>query len=399
MNCLPYGGSTYSKTAVADPIFDRRVTHGDGWRIFDDQGNDYADLIMGLSSIILGHRHIVVDEAIRRQLSCGTTLSLATDVEFQAAERLLKHFPDGCMVQWATNGSDATTGAIRLARAVAGRPMIVMANDGYHGFHDWCLGGSSRGFGIPEQWDGENICLVDRITDLNDLTSVTPPHSIAAVIIEPDLYPHWLKDLRAWTSSHGALLIFDEVMTFGRFPGFLASAHYGVSPDCWSLGKALANGMPVSAIVGDKSILSRFGPGPDPNVFFSSTWAAHPLSMAAVIATLDVLEREDGPAKLYSRSVDLHRALEDKLALSDAVSLGFPPWNRITGPPRVMRAWRQLMLEHGVLIYGAHNLSLAHDANAIHRVKEAWENSLRLLPERLADIPESSVQENSIMRR
>src|SRR5262249_3394978 len=152
--------------------------------------------------------------------------------------------------------------------------------------------GTPRGFGINGAWNVIRCAYLEMVEHFFKGTL------IAAVIIEPDVHPDWLKPIREWCTRHGALMIADEVMTWQRYPEWTASSHYGVTPDLWCLGKSLANGMPVSAIVGPADILKRFAP-PAPNAFFSSTWAGHPLSMSALIATLDVMEKEDGPGKIW----------------------------------------------------------------------------------------------------
>jgi glutamate-1-semialdehyde aminotransferase len=373
---LPYGASTYSKSAVAfGPEFPVQATHGDGWRIFVN-GKDLCDCVMGLGSVILGHRNSVVDDAIRRQLSLGTTLSLSTDIEHEAAERVLRHFPAGYSLQWGVNGSDATTGAIRLARAVTGKNIIAMFDDGYHGFHDWSLSGTERGYGIPPQGDSEGYPLVHRIGNEGPL----PIRNVAAVIIEPDLHSDQLKPLRQWCTENNALLIFDEVMTWARYPEWRAAKYFDVEPDLTCIGKSLGNGMPVSAIVGSADILKRFAPSDIPNAFFSSTWAGHPLSMAAVIATLDVLEQgvgetdRDGPSWLWEQAKYLNSYLRNRMQNAGWATIGDPPWNRVQSPWRVvMDDFRQTMLRHGVLIYGAHNLSLAQSQPAWERLFKAWD--------------------------
>jgi glutamate-1-semialdehyde aminotransferase len=374
---LPYGASTYSKSWVAwghdDPLY---VTHGQDWRTFDESGTGLCDCAMGLGSVILGHRNSRVDAAIRHQLSAGTTLSLATHIELAAARRVLKYFPADSMLQWGVNGSDATTGACRLARLITGRDRIAKWLCGYHGFHDWAVTDTNRGHGVEKTFKtfgfGE-----DWVSQIEQWPQ--DKLDIAAIIVEPDIHPQHLETLRAWCTKNDAFLIFDEVMTWGRYPKMLGSSNYGVQPDLWCLGKALGNGMPVSAIVGSAAVMRRFAPlSNEPNAFFSMSWGGHPLSLAAVIATLDVLEEHDGARLIWKRAEELHRFLANLSLdyldrLSSLTDIGSPPFNRVTWrSPPVARAWRRLMRQAGVLIYAAHNLSLAHDDNAIKRIIDAW---------------------------
>lgn len=388
LRVLPYGASTYSRSHVAFgrdvPLY---IAHGDAWRCTDIDGNDYVDLVMGLGSLILGHRHPEVDEAIRRQLGNGTTSSRGSPLEIEAAERLLAHFPADHLVQWATNGTDATTGAIRLARAVTGNSRIIMAHDGYHGFADWALAGSTRGHGIPLSGD---ILRIDNLSDLNDPSKID---GVAAVIVEPDLHPEWIESLESWTRDRGAFLIVDELMCWQRYPEWTATAttHAGRPPDLYCLGKTLGNGMPVSAIVGHSDLMRRFAPGDQPNAFFSSTWAGHPLSMAAIIATLNVMEREDGCRRVWQTA----NAVHDKVSalLRDHridIAVGPPPFCRLTFRSQSLgRRFRELMAQNGVLIYASHNVSLAHDVNAMGKLFEAWQRVVEQLEsETVADIAE-----------
>jgi glutamate-1-semialdehyde aminotransferase len=366
------------------------VTHSDGYRAFDVNGNEYVDCIMGLGSVILGHRNPQIDEAIRAQLSNGTSMSLATPIELEAAERLLSHFPDDHQVQWATSGTDATTGACRLARIVTGKKFVVMAMDGYHGWNDWSLADSKRGYGIPSN------TATGGFRSLSELYEHTA-YNIAAVIIEPDLHPEWLKPLRDWTTKNGVLLIADEVMTWQRYPEWTGSAHYGIQPDIWCLGKSLGNGMPVSAIVGHKDIMKRLAPGKEPNAFFSSTWAGHPLSMAAVVSTLDVMKEQEGTHAIWAYADNLHDMVSRLLERQIGIVIGKPPFNRLTfRSPSLANSFRQLMAKHGVLIYASHNLSLAFDFNAMTRLMSAWEKTIAELQDFKDD---AEIVVNQIMRR
>jgi glutamate-1-semialdehyde 2,1-aminomutase len=379
LRSIPYGASTYSKSYVAfgknAPLY---ASHGIGWRCFDVNGTHYCDLIMGLGSVILGHCHPEVDESIRRQLLKGTASSLAAPVEIEAAERLLSHFPPLSMVQWATNGTDSTLAAIRLARAVTGRPLIVIAKEAYHGFDDWSLSGTHRGYGIPGEASSP-ILKVDKEEFLNLEWTSVDSERIAAIIIEPDLHSASLRAIRDWATAHGSLLISDEMQCWQRYPEWTGAAHYGVTPDIWCLGKSLANGMPVSAIVGPKDIMKRFAPGDQPNAFFSSTWAGHPLSMAAVVATLDAMKEQT--ASLWNNANKLHQAVVAIVSDNELpLSIAAPPFSRITFPSvEYAQCFRRFMERSGVLIYGSHNLSLAHDHYAIARLLEAWQNTAAAL--------------------
>jgi glutamate-1-semialdehyde 2,1-aminomutase len=383
---IPLGSQTFSKSRIqypsgAAPLF---LDHGDGGRVWDVDGNEYVDLVSGLLPIVLGYRDPDVDTAIRHQLNAGITFSLASELEAELAERLVRMVPCAEMVRFGKNGSDATSAAVRLARAATGRERLLMC--GYHGWQDWYIGATPRHLGVPEA-----VRALSTMVAFNDLDAIEDqfkahPDAIAAVILEPasaeEPRPGYLEGLRALTREYGALLVFDEVITGCRWGLGGAQAHYGVTPDLSAFGKAMGNGMPISAIVGRADIMRRME-----DIFFSATFGGEALSLAAAIATLDKLESHAVPEQLWSYGGSLKAAATSLIAdagLDDVIALrGAAPWAILayqprgtTGAPAIKTLFLREMIAAGVLINASHNVCYAHnDADRV-QVLAAYERAL-----------------------
>src|SRR5262249_35099948 len=213
---IPLGTQTFSKSRLQypseAPLF---LTHGHGGRCWDVDGNEYVDLVGGLMPNVLGYRDPDVDHAIRQQLDQGITFSLASPLEDEVAETLCRLIPCAEMVRFGKNGTDATSAAVRLARAYTRRDHLLMC--GYHGWQDWYIGATTRNLGVPAA-----VSELSRMVPFNDLGAVDAafrqqPGEIAALILEPAGVntPHgaYLSELKELVHRHGALLIFDEIVT------------------------------------------------------------------------------------------------------------------------------------------------------------------------------------------
>lgn len=386
---IPLGSQTFSKSRIQlpenqAPLF---LTHGEGGRVWDVDGNEYVDLVGGLLPVVLGYRDPDVDDAIRGQLANGISFSLATELEVALAERLVEIIPCAESVRFGKNGSDATTGAVRVARAATGRDRI--AAGGYHGWQDWYIGATSRDKGVP----GAVSALTHRfpyndIAALHDLFRAHPGE-IAAVIMEPmtadEPEPGYLVEVAALTRRQGAVLVFDEIVTGFRFGLGGAQALFGVTPDLATFGKAMGNGMPISAVVGRAGLMAEME-----EIFFSSTFGGETLSLAAAIAVIDKMRREPVIETLWATGERLGRGVGEAIArhgLGDVLELrGRPPWMllHITGRPEARReAIRTLLLReligHGVLTLGSHNVCYAHREADVMRVLTAYDAGLAAL--------------------
>src|SRR5215475_656343 len=376
---IPLGTQTFSKSKIQypseSPLF---VTHGDGGYCFDVDGNRYVDLVGGLLPVILRHRDPDVDYAIRRQLNKGISHSLATGLEIQLAETLCRLIPCAEWARFGKNGSDVTSAAVRLARAHTGRDYII--SSGYHGWHDWAVGHDAirRAGTIGEQ----KVCVLKhgdveglwREKEWQDRKIVRRP--IAAVIVEPETDPEFLKECRKFCDETGALLIYDEIITGFRFDLGGAQKLYGITPDLACFGKAMANGMPISALVGRQEFYKTME-----KISYSGTFFGETLSLAAAIATIEKLERENALLKIADEQTTLsYETLRIQSQPPLVGLIGDVHLPRLRFPDNdVKTLFIQEMAQQGVLILGTHNLSYAHDDNCIQRVVTAYKHVLPLL--------------------
>jgi glutamate-1-semialdehyde 2,1-aminomutase len=333
--------------------------------------------------VALGYGDEEIEDAVIRQLRDGVTLSLAHPIEAEVAERLVALVPCAEMVRFGKNGSDATSAAIRLARAATGRDHIIVC--GYHGWQDWYIGSTTMNRGVPEIVRGLTHAIP--YNDLNALTDVLAalPGQVAAVIMEPmtSAWPEdgYLAGVRRITEANGVLLVFDEMLTGFRFAPGGAQEYFGVTPDLASFGKAVANGFPLSAIVGRKDILGLM-----PTIFFSGTFGGETLSLAAAKVVLDRMATgiptatlADVGSRLLSR-VEETRPPESRnfLSFSGHSAWVFQQWS-IEDPEVLAEAKTLLlqeMLRNGVLVLNTHDVTTAFTDADVELVAHAYAAAL-----------------------
>ncbi len=387
LKTVPLATQTFSKSAMnfvkgASPLF---LDRGKGCKVWDVDGNSYIDFILGLLPVLLGYRDEDVDRAIIAQLERGISFSLATDLEAEVSEQLVRLIPSAEMVRFGKNGSDATTAAIRLARAITGRDLIAIC--GYHGWHDWYIGTTTRDLGVPKA-----VRELSKTFDYNDAASlervlIADPGKFAAIILEPagvtEPKGTFLRDVRDLATRHGALLVFDEIIT--GFRAALGGAHavYGITPDLSCFGKAMANGMPISAIVGLKRHMKVME-----DIFFSGTFGGEALSLAAARATIAKSERLEVPERLALLGKRLMAAATetiDRCGLSAQIGIGGAAWwPRVvlkSGSPAdkvvLTSLIRQEAAAHGLLMGAAFNLCLAHDdPQVFEQILARWQGTM-----------------------
>ena len=314
------------RSVGADPVF---VAHGDGAYIFDVDGNRYIDLIGSWGPLILGHSHQDILDAIAEAMSQGTTFGAPTEIEVRFAERIREIYPSMDMVRAVSSGTEATMTAVRLARGFTGRAKIIKTDGGYHGHADAFLVAAGSGvatLGIPGSAGVPDGAARDTlVVPYNDLAAVESTFAandgaIAALIIEPIagnmglVLPAagYLEGLRAITQKHGALLIFDEVISGFRAAFGGAQALYGIKPDLTCLGKIVGGGLPAAAFGGRRDIMEKLAPlGP---VYQAGTLSGNPLAMAAGLKCLEILGRPGN----YERLEQLGKRLGDGLAAAAA---------------------------------------------------------------------------------
>lgn len=391
---IPLGSQTFSKSRVQyppghAPLF---LTHGHGGRVWDVDGNEYVDLVNGLLPVVLGYRDPDVDAAVRDQLHNGVSFSLATELEIELAQRLVDEIPCAEMVRFGKNGTDATSAAVRIARAATGRERLVTC--GYHGWQDWYIGATTRHKGVPAA-----VRALTHPVPYNDLEAVDRllvqhPGEFAALVMEPmnsyEPQPGYLADLKVLLHRHGALLVFDEIITGFRYSLGGAQRYFDVTPDLAAFGKALGNGLPISAVVGRRDLMMQLE-----EVYFSGTFGGETLSLAAGIAVVDKMRREPVIDTLWRTGTVLEQGVRERLAthgLDQVILLrGKPPWVLLEmrdHPTARKEAIRTLfiieMLRSGVLCLGSHNVSYAHDAADVERVLAAYDHTLGTIARELA---------------
>lgn len=374
---IPLGSQTFSKSRTQFPygVSPYAIARGEGSRVWDVDGNEYIDFISGLCSINLGYKDPDVDAAVRAQLDDGIIFSLPHPIEAAVAEKLVEMVPCAEKVRFGKNGSDATAGAIRVARAHTGCDRVAVC--GYHGWQDWYIGSTARNRGVP----GATRALTHGFTynDAASLDAVLKAHpgEFAAVILEPMNVawpaPGFLEEVKALAYAHGAVLVFDETITGFRYANGGAQELFGVTPDLATFGKGMANGYPVSAIAGRADLMREME-----EIFFSFTFGGETLSLAAALATMTKLQREPVVQHTTAQGQKIIDGLTAIIAEQDAGDFlgvaGHPTWSFLTmADAAPYSSWQLKTLymqechENGILSFGSHNISYAHnDADVVH---------------------------------
>jgi glutamate-1-semialdehyde 2,1-aminomutase len=277
------------------------IARGEGSHLFDADGNEYIDYVGSWGPLLLGHRHPEIVAALERALTIGTSFGAPTEQEIELADAICDAVPSIEMVRLVNSGTEATMSAIRVARGFTGRDLIVKFEGCYHGHVDSLLVKAGSGLatlgiadtqGVPKAFCDTTIALPYNSLDALEVAFRAHGAQIAAVIVEPVVgnmgcvppLPGYLKGMREITARHGALLIFDEVMTGFRVAFGGAQQRYGIRPDLTTLGKVIGGGLPVGAYGGRKDIMSKVAPvGP---VYQAGTLSGNPLAVAAGLAML-----------------------------------------------------------------------------------------------------------------
>ena len=390
----------------------RFIAHGSGARLVDADGNEYLDYVMSWGALPLGHAHPAVVEAISRQASLGTSYGAPTELETELAELIIGVMPAVEMVRFVSSGTEAVMSAVRLARAVTGRHLVVKFDGCYHGHADGLLVAAGSGvatLGLPDS-PGVIPGAVGATVSVpfNDLAAVARlfanrGREIACVVVEPIagnmglVLPseRFLPELRHLTAEHGAMLIFDEVMTGARVSKGGAQEIYGIRPDLTCLGKVIGGGLPAAAYGGSRDIMRSVAPvGP---VYQAGTLSGNPLAMAAGIATLRQLREPGSYETLGVASNRLAAALEAAcerhgVAVQTASAGGM--WGFFFTPGSVrdfrgaqgsdtafFRRFFHACLERGVYLppspFEACFVSTAHDAEVLDRTADVFQEAVK----------------------
>jgi len=394
------------------PLF---ISRGAGAEVFDADGRAYLDFVGSWGPLIAGHAHPAVIAAVSKALARGMTYGAPCAAEVELAERVVAAYPAAEQVRFVSSGTEAVMSAIRLARAFTGRDLILKFAGCYHGHADHLLVAAGSGlatFGRPSSAGvPEAFVACTRVLPLDDEAAAAELFAregarIAAVIIEPvpanhGLLPQrsaYLAALRELTRQHGALLIFDEVISGFRLGRGGAAERLAIAPDLATFGKVIGGGMPVGAFGGARRIMARLAP--DGDTYQAGTLSGNPVAMAAGLATLDLLESESGWEQLESRGAELERLLVPVLAEAPfpvhLVRIGSLFWLSFhaAGAPRTAAALTaaetarfaalfHAMLDRGIYLppsaYEACFLSLAHGSAELTRFVQALREAMATL--------------------
>ena len=310
---IPGGCSSIIRWASYEP-YPLYIQSGSGSKITDVDGNTYTDYLLGYGALVNGHAHPKIVEAVKRQAQEGMMFGAPTELEVELAKRFKQFVPTSDMVVFANGGADATSNAIRIARAATGKDTILKFEGHYHGQHDYAMvsveappvvaGMEEYPRSLPYSAGIPSMVLdtvvVSPWNNAKALERIMKRHrnEIAAIIMEPVMAnstvippePDYLKAAREIATSNDALLIFDEVITGFRVAPGGAQQLYGVTPDLSTWGKALGGGLPIAALSGKKEYMELLAPG---KVSYGGTYFANSLTLAGALANLDVLASED----------------------------------------------------------------------------------------------------------
>ena len=413
LEVLPGGVSSPVRAYRAVGGTPRVIERGSGAEVWDVEGTRYLDFVGSWGPLILGHAHPRVVQAISDAAARGTTFGAPTPSEVELAERIVEMCAGVERVRFVSSGTEATMSAIRLARGFTGRDLVVKLAGCYHGHADHLLVEAGSGLvtfgnpssaGVPRAFAEKTLVLP--LDDENALVELFAARGseIAALIIEPVpannglllQRPEYLAALRRVTREHGALLILDEVISgFRLAPGGAAEA-LGLEADLFTYGKVIGGGLPVGAFGGRRDVMERLAPlGP---VYQAGTLSGNPVAMAAGAATLDVLEEEDGWARLEQLGAYLEECLAPVLHSARfparlvrtgsifwmSLQEGEPPRNAACIAPSAAEHYREIfhgLLERGIALapsaFEVGFLSLAHTEAHVERLAKALSEVVR----------------------
>lgn len=385
---IPAGTQTFSKgvNQFVTGFAPKYLQRGKGAYVWDADGNKFLDYVMGCHPIILGYADQDVNSAVIEQLELGSTFSLANELEVDVTELLIETIPCAEAARFGKNGADVTSVAVRIARAVTGRDHIAYC--GYHGWHDWYIANTDLNSGIPKF--NEQLAHSFTYNNLDSLEQIFRQNKgkVACVIMEPltvlepeDNFLHKVKEM---AHHHGALLIFDEIITGFRFSLGGAQELTGVTPDLAAFAKAISNGVPLSAIVGKKEYMFALE-----KTFFSFTYGGDCIGLSAAKACIPKIRREKVPDHLNevgSLLKDNFNKLADQYGLTEFTGcVGYPCRTVVTfdGQGRFdsleMKSYfQQELLRRGILWAGYHALSFSHQREDIEMTLNAFEDVMKL---------------------
>lgn len=357
---------------------------GKGSHVWDVDGNEYIDFNAAIGPVSLGYCYPAVDNAIKKQLKEGITFSLMHPLEVEVSEMLQKIIPNAEAVKISKTGADVCSAAIRVARAFTKRDKIFCC--GYHGWHDWYIGITSRNLGIPEAI--QNLTYTFEYNDIESIKA-SLDKDVAALILEPFIFeapkPGFLKELAEVCKANGTLLIFDEMWTGFRIAIGGAQEYFGVKPDLAVYSKACANGMPIAFLTGRADVMELF----NSEVFSYTTFGGETLSLAACKATIKELIAKNVPKYLDEKGAlmkDGYNKIAQELGMEKYTKcIGYNCRSMVTFTPEagngleVKTFMQQEMIRRSILWAGFHNMCYSHSDADIEKTLNVYREVLPLL--------------------
>ena len=392
------------------------IREGRGGHVWDENGREYIDYLLGSGPMLVGHAHPEVTAAAQARVAQGTTFFANNRWGIELAEAIVEAVPCAEQVRFVSTGSEADLYAMRVARAYKRRDKVLKFEGGYHGMSDYSLmslapkrpGNFPQAVpdsaGIPKSLADE--MLVAPYNDAGAVADLVKAHrdELAAIIIEPfqriiPPAPGFLAEVRKISADNDVLLIFDEVVTGFRLAYGGAQQYYGVTPDLCTLGKVIGGGFPLAALAGSAEIMAHFDKGKvgeDQFLMQVGTLSGNPVAAAAGIATLDILKRPGAYEQIHATGRELMAILSSllKAAGIPAQIAGEPPLfdvvftaepirnyrSCLTGDADLARRFNALLRERGILKgEQKYYISLAHTPDDVRQTREAWQSAIKVL--------------------
>ena len=360
------------------------VKRAKGSHIWDVDGNEYLDFQMGIGPISLGYAYERVDNAIKKQLEDGITFSMMHELEVELSELIHEIIPNAESIRISKTGADVCSAAVRVSRAFTGRNNVLCC--GYHGWHDWYIGTTSRDKGIPQE--SKDLVAAFEYNNLDSLKALLD-ENVACVILEPFIFDapkaNFLHEVARLCKENGTLLIFDEMWTGFRIAVGGAQEYFGITPDLAVYSKAFANGMPIALLTGRRDVMQLF----EQDVF--TTFGGEALSLAAAVATITEMREKNVPARLAEQGQKLkdgYNEIAAGLGLTQYTKCyGYDCRSIVTFDPSAgngmeLKAFmQQELFKRGIMWGGFHNMCFSHSDEDVAYTLATYREVLPLLKE------------------
>lgn len=368
LKVIPNGTQTFSKSRTQYPVGTSPlyIVKGNGSHVWDVDGNEFIDFVSGLGAIIIGYNDPDIDNAVIEQMKDGPIFSLPHPIEIEVAEMLYQIIPCAEMVRFAKNGSDVTSGAVRLARYVTGRDHVIVCSGHYHGWQDWFNCITKRNGGVPKSVNALIHTFI--YNDLDSLHKVFQEWpDTACVIMEPMTYiwpkEGFLQEVKNLCHNNGAIFILDEMLTGFRFSRGGAQEYFDVVPDLACFGKAMGNGYPISAIVGKADIMRKME-----EIHFSFTFGGDCIGLVAAKATMQKLDI----SMIRKISENLYSRIPEYLN-------GFPHRPKLDFQSYPKDKIFQFCYENGILLLDHLNFNMSHSIDDLNKLERVIKTAIKMI--------------------